>query len=134
MKKYPWRELKEAEILITDHLASRTPTPSDLVEKLRRSLSECATAPDADCAICFHGATACLAQIDGDIGLAINCREIERQKISLLYEEEEKSPTDGFSLQNYLDEDISKRESIKRLLREKEAEQNKFCVRGIPHC
>ena len=117
MIKYPWKELKEAEIILTDYLALGTSAPPKMITQLRRFLVDCMKDPDADYAICFHGAKACLAQIDGDTELAIHHREIEEQKIVQLYEEEKTNPTNGGALVNYLEEDIIKRRSIIKKLK-----------------
>ena len=119
MKEYPWRNLKQRETEVMDALlAGDVPTPT-LVDDFRKLFASCATAPDAKEAICYHGSKALLAQIDGQIAVAIHHRDIEAKKIRRAYELEEENPTDGWSLQDYRESDIQKRNAIMQGLKEK---------------
>jgi hypothetical protein len=53
----PWRELKQVEEILLEHRAAGDSVPR-LVETLRRLIAEVEGSPDAEQAICFHGALA----------------------------------------------------------------------------
>jgi hypothetical protein len=124
MKRNLWRELKDIEIETTDLLASGIIPKRRAVTRLRNLFAQCSLAPDANDAICYHGSKAILAQLDGDIEIAIKHRETEARMINRLYELEEENPTDGWTLQNFQDDDIRKRTQILAQLRKIRTEQD----------
>jgi hypothetical protein len=117
MPHYPWKRLKTLENKLTDLVVSEMPVEKKWVTQLSRVWTQCAVAPDADEAICYHGCKALLAHFDGDPATAIKHRQIEARKIKRLYALEESNPTDGWALQDYQAEDIRKRELILKRLR-----------------
>ena len=117
MTPHPWPELKRYENKITRKLAKgKTPKPEH-VEQIRSLFAQCETAPDADEALCYQGAKAIIAELDGDIDTAIKYREIEAKLIERLYQLEEENPTGGLTLQDYQEEDIARRARILKRLR-----------------
>lgn len=119
----PWGKLKNLEVEITDLIVNEGEPSADSIAELRRIISECSKLPDADEAICFHGARSILAQFDGDYDTAISHREIEAQKIGRLYELEKQHPTEGWALQNFHVSDIEKRATLLKQLKQKRSGQ-----------
>ncbi len=117
--KYPWHELKQLEIDLTDMIFRGDLPNGDHVNQLRMLVEACSASPDAEQAICYHGSKSILAQLDGKISEAIYHRDVESQKIRRAYELEEENPTDGWSLQNYREADIQKRKMIIQILMKK---------------
>lgn len=112
MTSYPWRDLKLLETQNID-LAVKGDSPSpEAILKFRRLIKACEASPDSSEAICFHGCSALLAQFEGEVQLALHHRRIEAKMIKRLYKLETENPTDGWTLQNYGDGDIEKRDAI----------------------
>ncbi|MFO0976987.1 MAG: hypothetical protein U0996_11355 [Planctomycetaceae bacterium] len=86
------------------------------IENLRSLFNQCAEMNDAAEAICYHGVAALLAVAECDKAKAIWHRKIEIQKIKRLHFEEERNPTDGYSTQNYGENELQFRIELLRKL------------------
>jgi hypothetical protein len=111
----PFAKLKELELKI---LAVRDVQASKArIERLRRLAGRCRRAnPDAEEAVCYHGALALIYEADGRIEKAIKHREVEIAKIRRLHELAALNPNDRYALQTYRKKDLRDRERwLKRL-------------------
>jgi len=108
----PFAELKELELKILSAGAARGNKAR--IERLRALSKKCRRRnPDAEEAICYHGARALIHEADGSIKKAIKHREMEIAKIRRLHE---LAPNDRYALQNYRKKDLRDRERrLKRL-------------------
>jgi hypothetical protein len=111
----PFAELSELELKILSTGAARANKAR--IERLRALAKKCRRGnPDAEMAICYHGALALIYEADASIEKAIKHREIEIAKIRRLHELEVINPTGGYALQNYRKKDLRDRERrLKRL-------------------
>jgi hypothetical protein len=104
----PFAKLKELELKILSAGAARQNKAR--IERLRALAKQCRRGnPDAEEAICYHGALALIYEADGSLELAIKHREQEIAKIRRLHELEVLNPT-GYALQNYGKKDLRDRE------------------------
>ena len=105
----PWRKLKNTEMLILSQLQDGVTVAQSDIDALRELFTECDAAEDAMDAICYHGAAAILANVDGNRQIAMEHREIEIRKIQKLHVEERRNPTNGYATQNYTTDDLQLR-------------------------
>ena len=94
----PWLELTLASDEVDAALrAGRSPRPDD-VDELRSYLAECRLDADHQQAICFHEASAVVAEAGGDLQLAIQCRKRELTRIKTLLRHERDHPEDASAM------------------------------------
>ena len=101
----PFYELKKVEMEILSR--SGAGINKRRIERLRTLAKRCRRGnPDAEKAICYHGALALIHEADGALKQAIKHREEEIAKIHRLHELE----TSRYALQNYGKKDLKDRE------------------------
>ena len=101
----PFYELKKVEMEVLS--SSRAGINKRRIERLRTLAKRCRRGnPDAEEAICYHGALALIHEADGALKQAIKHREEEIAKIRRLHELE----TSRYALQNYGKKDLKDRE------------------------
>ena len=115
--RFPWRELKEAEVRLLAAFSEGQPS-DEAREELRELIGRVALAPDADEAICFHGASSLLAELDGDLRSAIESRKNEIRQIERLHELARKNPGDAAALKGCDEADLQVRRDILARLEE----------------
>ena len=109
---FPWLRLKQAEMKLLEQFSDSQNADPILVEDLRRFLRVCSGDPDADEAICYHGALALLSEVEQDRAEAIRHRETEISKIERLHELAKENPGDRAALVYYEEEDLARRYDI----------------------
>ncbi len=111
----PWRKLKDTEMLILTRRQAGEEVHS-LIESVRQLLRAVESSPDADKAICYHGAHALLHEYDGKVAAAIQHRTTEIHQIEHLHDLARENPGDRAALVNYEVSDLELRRSILREL------------------
>ena len=108
-----WKSLKQAEGRALRQRAKGQLKPKS-VSTLRALLQAVKGEPDAEEAICYHGASALVSEADGRFKDAVRHREIEIGKIVQLQEEMRGEAPDlaAFALQNYGPDDLALRRSL----------------------
>jgi hypothetical protein len=107
----PWHELKQAEMQLLAQRRAGSHAP-DALDELRRLLVLAAEDPEADGAICYHGAKALVFECDGDVEKAIRHREVEIHRIECLHDLARQNPGDAAALENYELSDLQVRRDI----------------------
>jgi len=108
-----WAELKQAELRALDERRSG-PLAAETVDELRKLLAAVRDEPDADCAICFHGACALVQEAEGRLDDAIRHRELEIAKILQLHASLRGEPASKveYATQDYGEEDLRLRRNL----------------------
>ena len=108
-----WASLKQAELAgVSERRVG--PLSSESVVSLRNLLESVRDEPDADAAICFHGASALLSEAEGHLEDAVRHRETEIAKILQLHKEMRGKPADSvaFAIQGYGVSDLAIRREL----------------------
>ena len=107
----PWHKLKQCEMAAM-RLREHCALDHAAIVSLRRLFDQCKNAPDADEAICYHGARALIAEFDGELEEAIEHRRIEIEKIDQLHELARQDEGNRPGLVNYGDRELENRKRI----------------------
>jgi hypothetical protein len=105
-----WKRLKRAETKAMRERFQGQLTPKS-VATLRALLQAVKDEPDAEMAICYHGASALVCEAEGRLEDAARHREIEISKIAWLRASMKGEPPDlaAFALQHYGEAELLRR-------------------------
>ena len=117
MTPQDWGKLKRVELEAVSTRDSGA-LDEEQVRLLRELLEQVETSPDADEAICYHGAWALVHEHGGRLEDALRHRTIEIAKIERLHDLARQNPGDRAALSNYSIDDLRLRQRILRDLHE----------------